>query len=164
MFHYSLQMSWFTCISVSVQPFSVQIVVCFRSDRRSRVISPPSNFSHIAHIGPDQGYQVLIDLPKVSYHWDILKRDILKSAKTDSCVWSRRCFLSVWSSPFLFLIFFVIFSSFLLFILLFPCFSSSAYYGFNCKKKQVKEIILPQYKNTISLTFYIFIVPLRSPN
>ncbi|BFZ07324.1 hypothetical protein BsWGS_10363 [Bradybaena similaris] len=34
------------------------------SDRRSRVISPPSNFSHIAHIGPDQGYQVLIDLPK----------------------------------------------------------------------------------------------------
>ncbi|KAK7103526.1 hypothetical protein V1264_018406 [Littorina saxatilis] len=34
------------------------------SDRRSRVISSPSNFSHIAHMGPDQGMQVLIDLPK----------------------------------------------------------------------------------------------------
>ncbi|KAK7481172.1 hypothetical protein BaRGS_00027605 [Batillaria attramentaria] len=35
-----------------------------RSDRRSKIISPPSNFSHIAHMGPDQGMQVLIDLPK----------------------------------------------------------------------------------------------------
>ncbi|BFZ11843.1 hypothetical protein BsWGS_14882 [Bradybaena similaris] len=34
------------------------------SDRRSRIISPPSNFSHVAHIGLDQGHQVLIDLPK----------------------------------------------------------------------------------------------------
>ncbi|PVD25745.1 hypothetical protein C0Q70_13405 [Pomacea canaliculata] len=34
------------------------------SDRRSRIISAPSNFSHIAHMGPDQGMQVLIDLPK----------------------------------------------------------------------------------------------------
>ena len=33
-----------------------------RNDRR-KVISSPTNFSHIAHIGPDQ---VLIDLPKVS--------------------------------------------------------------------------------------------------
>ncbi|KAL8615675.1 hypothetical protein ACOMHN_034825 [Nucella lapillus] len=39
-------------------------VLVLRGDRRSRIISPPSNFSHIAHMGPDQGMQVLIDLPK----------------------------------------------------------------------------------------------------
>ncbi|KAL5008245.1 hypothetical protein ScPMuIL_013826 [Solemya velum] len=33
---------------------------------RSRIISGPTNFSHIAHMGPDQGMQVLIDLPKVN--------------------------------------------------------------------------------------------------
>ena len=37
-----------------------------RSERKSRLISGPTNFSHIAHMGPDQSMQVLIDLPKVS--------------------------------------------------------------------------------------------------
>ncbi|CAI9734870.1 serine serine/threonine-protein kinase MRCK alpha-like isoform X1 [Octopus vulgaris] len=32
-------------------------------ERRSRIISPPINFSHIAHLGPDQGMQALIGLP-----------------------------------------------------------------------------------------------------
>lgn len=34
-----------------------------RAERKSRVISAPTNFSHVAHMGPDQGLQVLIDLP-----------------------------------------------------------------------------------------------------
>lgn len=36
-----------------------------RSDRRSKIISGPINFSHVAHMGPDQGMQALIDLPRV---------------------------------------------------------------------------------------------------
>jgi len=34
-------------------------------ERKSRIISAPTNFSHVAHMGPDQGLQVLIDLPTV---------------------------------------------------------------------------------------------------
>ncbi|KAL3874670.1 hypothetical protein ACJMK2_037651 [Sinanodonta woodiana] len=34
------------------------------ADRRSRAISAPINFSHIAHIGPNQGMQALMDLPR----------------------------------------------------------------------------------------------------
>ncbi|ELU12542.1 hypothetical protein CAPTEDRAFT_156898 [Capitella teleta] len=34
-----------------------------RAERKSRIISAPTNFSHVAHMGPDQGMQVLIDLP-----------------------------------------------------------------------------------------------------
>lgn len=35
-----------------------------RNDRRSKLISGPSNFSHVEHMGPHQGMQVLIDLPQ----------------------------------------------------------------------------------------------------
>jgi serine/threonine-protein kinase MRCK len=35
-----------------------------RKERTSRIISAPTNFSHVAHMGPDQGMQVLIDLPQ----------------------------------------------------------------------------------------------------
>ena len=35
------------------------------SERKSRIISGPTNFSHIAHIGPGGGTQHLIDLPVV---------------------------------------------------------------------------------------------------
>ncbi|CAG2186869.1 CDC42BP [Mytilus edulis] len=34
------------------------------ADRRSRIISGPTNFSHVAHMGPDLGLQALIELPK----------------------------------------------------------------------------------------------------
>ena len=34
------------------------------NDRRSKLISGPSNFSHVEHMGPHQGMQVLIDLPQ----------------------------------------------------------------------------------------------------
>jgi len=41
-------------------------VCCSRAlERKSRIISGPSNFSHIAHMGPDQGMQALIELPVV---------------------------------------------------------------------------------------------------
>jgi hypothetical protein len=36
----------------------------FRNDRRSKLISGPTNFSHVEHMGPHQGMQVLIDLPQ----------------------------------------------------------------------------------------------------
>jgi len=40
---------------------------CSRAlERKSRIISGPSNFSHIMHMGPDQGMKALIDLPVVS--------------------------------------------------------------------------------------------------
>jgi hypothetical protein len=38
----------------------------FRADRKSKVISAPTNFSHVAHMGPDMGMQALIELPKVN--------------------------------------------------------------------------------------------------
>jgi len=34
------------------------------SDRRSKLISGPSNFSHVEHMGPKHGMQKLIDLPQ----------------------------------------------------------------------------------------------------
>ena len=34
------------------------------ADRKSKVISAPTNFSHVAHMGPDMGLQALIELPK----------------------------------------------------------------------------------------------------
>lgn len=33
---------------------------------RSRMISNPTNFNHVAHMGPGDGMQVLMDLPLVS--------------------------------------------------------------------------------------------------
>jgi len=41
-------------------------VNCSRAlERKSRIISGPSNFSHVAHMGPDQGMKALIELPVV---------------------------------------------------------------------------------------------------
>ena len=40
------------------------LCVLYRNDRRSKLISGPSNFSHVEHMGPHQGMQVLIDLPQ----------------------------------------------------------------------------------------------------
>lgn len=39
--------------------------VCYRSERRSKLISGPSNFNHISHMGPGEGIQMqkLLDLP-----------------------------------------------------------------------------------------------------
>ena len=39
------------------------VFVSFRADRKSKAISAPINFSHIAHIGPGDGMQALMDLP-----------------------------------------------------------------------------------------------------
>lgn len=36
------------------------------SDTRSKLISGPSNFNHISHMGPGDGLQILRDLPVVS--------------------------------------------------------------------------------------------------
>ena len=33
---------------------------------RSKMISNPTNFNHVAHMGPGDGMQVLMDLPLVS--------------------------------------------------------------------------------------------------
>lgn len=37
----------------------------FRPDRRSKMISAPTNFNHISHMGPGDGIQIqrLLDLP-----------------------------------------------------------------------------------------------------
>lgn len=41
-------------------------ICCSRAlERQSRIISAPSNFSHVAHMGPDQGMKALIELPVV---------------------------------------------------------------------------------------------------
>lgn len=34
---------------------------------RSKMISNPTNFNHVAHMGPGDGMQVLMDLPLVKY-------------------------------------------------------------------------------------------------
>ena len=61
---------WHPCPLVEVAEillFSTCIwLLCSRNERKSRLISGPSNFSHIAHMGPDQSMQVFIDLPNVS--------------------------------------------------------------------------------------------------
>ena len=36
---------------------------------RSKMISNPTNFNHVAHMGPGDGMQVLMDLPLVKYIW-----------------------------------------------------------------------------------------------
>lgn len=40
-------------------------LLLIRTDRRSKMISAPSNFNHISHMGPGEGIQIqrLIDLP-----------------------------------------------------------------------------------------------------
>lgn len=44
---------------------------------RSKMISNPTNFNHVAHMGPGDGMQVLMDLPLVS-------GPLLESALSDS--------------------------------------------------------------------------------
>jgi len=34
-------------------------------ERRSKLISNPTNFNHVAHMGPGDGMQILRDLPMV---------------------------------------------------------------------------------------------------
>jgi len=34
---------------------------------RSKMISNPTNFNHVAHMGPGDGMQVLMDLPLVKH-------------------------------------------------------------------------------------------------
>lgn len=37
-------------------------------EMRNKLISHPTNFNHIAHMGPGDGIQILKDLPMVSTH------------------------------------------------------------------------------------------------
>lgn len=46
--------------------FSNKFIYSSGSDRRSKMISAPTNFSHISHMGPDIQKQRLIDLPVTS--------------------------------------------------------------------------------------------------
>lgn len=44
----------------------IQIFInCYRSERKSKLISGPSNFNHISHMGPGDGIQMqrLLELP-----------------------------------------------------------------------------------------------------
>ena len=36
------------------------------ADIRSKLISAPTNFNHISHMGPGDGFQIIKDLPVVS--------------------------------------------------------------------------------------------------
>ena len=36
------------------------------ADIRSKLISAPTNFNHISHMGPGDGFQIIKDLPTVS--------------------------------------------------------------------------------------------------
>ena len=53
--------------TVSIQFFKCRLVVNRNNDRRSKMISAPSNFNHISHMGPGDGIQMqrLLDLPSV---------------------------------------------------------------------------------------------------
>ena len=35
------------------------------ADARSKLISAPTNFNHISHMGPGDGFQIIKDLPTV---------------------------------------------------------------------------------------------------
>lgn len=57
---------------------------CFRNvDRRSRLISGPTNFNHISHMGPGVGIQLqkLVDLPQVSIIFNTAILSILHLTK-----------------------------------------------------------------------------------
>ena len=51
-------------VSFTVFEVACSILCVDSNDRRSKLISGPSNFSHVEHMGPHQGMQVLIDLPQ----------------------------------------------------------------------------------------------------
>ena len=58
---------------------------CSRAlERKSRIISGPTNFSHIEHMGPDQGMKALIELPTV-----------ITSSQVFVFMWSILCLLDV---------------------------------------------------------------------
>lgn len=64
----------YVCVCVlcmCVGPWVVRVCVCCREmlrdpERRSKMISNPTNFNHVAHMGPGDGMQVLMDLPLVT--------------------------------------------------------------------------------------------------
>lgn len=47
---------------------------------RSRMISNPTNFNHVAHMGPGDGMQVLMDLPLVKQPPQNVPRESLRLA------------------------------------------------------------------------------------
>jgi len=47
-------MNWCVCREMLKDP-----------ERRSKLISNPTNFNHVAHMGPGDGMQILRDLPMV---------------------------------------------------------------------------------------------------
>lgn len=51
------------------------------ADARSKLISAPTNFNHISHMGPGDGFQIIKDLPTVSslFWFKSQKKKIFKS-------------------------------------------------------------------------------------
>ena len=54
---------------------------CRNPDRRSKMISAPSNFNHISHMGPGDGIQIqrLMDLPTTLETADTISNPIISS-------------------------------------------------------------------------------------
>ena len=93
---YSFQTGFFrknTCFQVKIgivwTTFSIRIMyfknistLFFRNpDRRSKMISAPSNFNHISHMGPGDGIQIqrLMDLPTTLETADTVSNPIISS-------------------------------------------------------------------------------------
>jgi len=55
----------FLLTHVTLFPFGYKREMLRDPEMRSKLISNPTNFNHVAHMGPGDGMQVLMDLPLV---------------------------------------------------------------------------------------------------
>ena len=48
------------------------------ADARSKLISAPTNFNHISHMGPGDGFQIIKDLPTVSFTGKAISKALIE--------------------------------------------------------------------------------------